>query len=67
MKELYARFDRIEMMTRRGQITIGEANRLMMDAIEAATDNYLLRDGNRIDSMKAYHKMYIILSKLTKC
>lgn len=66
MKELYARFERIEFMARRGQITIGEANRLMMEAIEAASEDYLLRDGKQIDSMKAYHKMYIILSKLTR-
>ena len=66
MKQLYERFSEIERMARRGYITLKEANALMIEAIEKACDGYILGDGHEVDQMKAYHRMYAILHKLTK-
>lgn len=66
MKQLYERFSEIERMARRGYITLEEANALMIEAIEKSWDGYILGDGHEVDQMKAYHRMYAILHKLTK-
>ena len=66
MKQLYGRFKEIEHMATRGHITLKEANALMIEAIEKAWDGYILGDGHEVDQMKAYHKMYLILARLTR-
>ena len=66
MKQLYERFSEIERMMTRGYITLKEGNALMIEAIEKARDGYILGDGHEVDQMKAYHRMYAILYKLTK-
>lgn len=66
MKQLYERFSEIERMMTRGYITLKEGNALMIDAIEKAWDGYTLGDGSEVDQMKAYHRMYAILHRLTK-
>lgn len=66
MKQLYERFSEIERMMTRGYITLKEGNALMIDAIEKAWDGYTLGDESEVDQMKAYHRMYTILHRLTK-
>lgn len=66
MKQLYERFSEIERMMTRGYITLKEGNALMIDAIEKAWDGYTLGDGSEVDQIKAYHRMYTILHRLTK-
>ena len=53
-------------MMARGYITLKEGNALMIEAIEKAWDGYILGDGHEVDQMKAYHRMYAILHRLTK-
>lgn len=69
MKKLYKRFEEIEGYAHKGLLTIKEANDLMLEAIEKYYSEYLMSDdvtGWNWDSMKAYHKMYLILAKLTR-
>ena len=67
MKELYAKLEKIERETKRGYITISEANKLMMEEIDKSITNFYNDEyAPTIDSMKAYHKMYMILANLTK-
>lgn len=66
MKQIYERFSEIERMMTRGYITLKEGNALMIDAIEKAWDGYTLGDGSEVDQIKAYHRMYTILHRLTK-
>ena len=67
MKELYKDFDNIESYARKGLITLKECNQAMIDAIEKNHDAFLVDDNPQSwDSMKAYHSMYMRLSRLTK-
>lgn len=66
MKQLYERFSEIERMMARGYITLKEGNALMIEATEKAWDGYILGDAHEVDQMKAYHRMYAILHRLTK-
>ena len=66
MKQLYERFSEIERMMARGHITLKEGNALMIEAIERTWDGYIPGDGHEVDQMKAYHRMYAILHRMTK-
>ncbi len=57
MKELYTKLEYLERQIKRGYITLAEGNRLMIEAIDSAEN---------VNSLKAYHKMYMILANLTK-
>lgn len=67
MKELYKDFYKIESYARKGMITLKECNQAMLDAIEKHHDAFLVDDDPQSwDSMKAYHSMYMRLSRLSK-
>lgn len=67
MKRLYKRFDEIEAMIRRGLITLREGNELMINAIHQAADDWSAAGcPGEWDTQRAYHKMYLILAKLTR-
>jgi len=67
MKELYTKLEKIERQITRGYITLAEGNRLMIDAIDnSISESYVNENAPTIDSIKAYHKMYMILFNLTK-
>lgn len=72
MNKLYKRFAHIENMMMRGLITVKDGNELMLNAIKEEFDEYCDKNLNgsgtnyEWDSMKAYHKMYLILAKLTR-
>lgn len=67
MKALYNRFREIETLMRRGLITLQEGNERMIRAIEAERDRVCeAPDWQTWDSLKAYHRMYMILADLTK-
>lgn len=67
-KKLYAEFKRLDDIARRGFITLSECNNEMMKTI----DEFMCKENyddfqTLFDHMKAYHKMYLILSKLSAC
>lgn len=66
MKKLYKRFDEIERLIRRGYITISEGNGMMLQAIREEHETFDWDSPEEWDSNKAYHKMYLILAKLTR-
>lgn len=64
MKRLYKRFDEIERLIRRGLVTLSDGNEMMLQAFREEYENW---EGlEEWDSNKAYHKMYLILAKLTR-
>ena len=64
LKQLYDTFCKIERMANAGQITIKEANALMVEAIEREAEPHGLQAHDL--KLKAYHKAYTILARLTK-
>lgn len=66
MKKLYKRFEEIERLIRRGYITLSEGNDMMLQAIREEHETFDWEGPEEWDSMKAYHKMYLILAKLTR-
>lgn len=66
MKQLYKRFDEIERMIRCGHVTIREGNEMMLQAIREEHEKIDWEGPEEWDSNKAYHKMYLILAKLTR-
>jgi hypothetical protein len=66
MKKLYKRFEEIERLIRRGYITISEGNGMMLQAIREEYERFDLEGPEEWDSNKAYHKMYLILAKITR-
>jgi hypothetical protein len=53
-------------MIRRGYITISEGNEMMLQAIHEEHERFNWEGPEEWDSNKAYHKMYLILAKLTR-
>lgn len=66
MKKLYKRFEEIERLIRRGHITLSEGNEMMIRAIREEYEAFDFESPEEWDSNKAYHKMYLILAKLTR-
>ncbi len=67
IKSMNYQFNRIEEMARRGLITLREANERMIDEIDIARENWRMNDcPGEWDTQTAYHKMYLILAKLTR-
>ena len=66
MKKLYKRFEEIERLIRRGYITLSEGNGMMLQAIREEHEVFDWDSLEEWDSNKAYHKMYLILAKLTR-
>lgn len=66
MKKLYKRFEEIERLIRRGYITLSEGNEMMLKAIREEHEAHDWDSLEEWDSNKAYHKMYLILAKLTR-
>lgn len=64
MKNLYKRFDEIEKLIRRGLVTLSDGNEMMLQAFREEYENWQGRE--EWDTNKAYHKMYLILAKLTR-
>ena len=67
-KDLYQEFNRILQVAKKGMITVQEANKLMLEAINNY-DFYGLEKNVDIafnSKIKAYHKMYKLLFDITK-
>lgn len=66
MKKLYKRFEEIESVIKRGMVTLSEGNGMMLQAIREEHEKFDWEGLEEWDSNKAYHKMYLILAKLTR-
>ena len=66
MTKLYKKFEEIESMMKRGLVTLSEGNGMMLQAIREEHEAHDWDSLEEWDSNKAYHKMYLILAKLTR-